>query len=138
MDPLSEVGTQLLRMEWMTCVLWPGSVNPRNSLTSIFFAFLFTQRNLSPHTTAIEKSKREDHPDLAQLQQDRLREIQMEKKAEYKKIAKEKAIEKQKAMQEKEERSYDRIMKEENMMSTADVKATVDATAAEEFEEDFF
>ena len=93
---------------------------------------------LSPPPIAIEKSKKEDYPDLAQLQQDRSREIQMEKKAEYKKIAKEKAQAKQKAMQEKEARSYDRIMKEENMMSTADVQATVDSTAAEEFEDDFF
>lgn len=86
----------------------------------------------------IEKTKKEDHPDLAQLQQDRLREIQMEKKQEIKQKAKEKEEEKRKAMEEKERLSYDRIMKEEKMTNTSEMKASVDASAAEEYEDDFF
>jgi hypothetical protein len=91
-----------------------------------------------PIVRAIEKTRTEDHPDLAQLQQDRLREIQLEKKAEYKRIAKEKELAKQQQLKEKEARSYDRIMNEENMTKTSEMKSSVDATAAEEFEEDFF
>uniref|UniRef100_A0A7S3L3P5 NFACT RNA-binding domain-containing protein n=1 Tax=Amphora coffeiformis TaxID=265554 RepID=A0A7S3L3P5_9STRA len=90
-----------------------------------------------PIVRAIEKTKKEDYPDLAQLQQDRSREIQMEKKEEYKRIAKEKAEEKKKMLEEKEAKSYDRIMKEENMVTNATRQATVDATAAEEYEDDF-
>ena len=91
-----------------------------------------------PIVRALEKTRTEDHPDLAQLQQDRLREIQMEKKQEFKRLAKEKEEAKRQAMAEKEAKSYDRIMKEENMMKTSEMKSSVDATAAEEFEEDFF
>eukprot|EP00977_Amphora_coffeiformis_P006031 scaffold1294_cov167-Amphora_coffeaeformis.AAC.12 len=61
----------------------------------------------------------------------------MEKKEEYKRIAKEKAEEKKKMLEEKEAKSYDRIMKEENMVTNATRQATVDATAAEEYEDDF-
>lgn len=96
---------------------------------------------LSPtplNVSALEKTKREEYPDLAQQQQDRLREIQQQQKQEYKRLAKEKAEVKRKAMEEKEARSYDRIMKEENMTKTTDRMATEDATAAEEYEDDFF
>ena len=92
----------------------------------------------NPIVRALEKTKKEDNPDLAQIQQDRLREIQMEKKQEFKRLAKEKQEEKRKAQEEKEKLSYDRIMKEENMTKTSDMKASVDATAAEEYEDDFF
>jgi len=61
----------------------------------------------------------------------------MEKKEEYKRIAKEKAEEKKKTLEEKEAKSYDRIMKEENMITNATRQATVDSTAAEEYEDDF-
>ena len=100
--------------------------------------YLNKQNTTHAHThirpTAIEKSKKEDHPDLAQLQQDRAREIQMEKKQEYKRIAKEKAEEKKRMLEEKEAKSYDRIFKEENMVTNAAREATEDATAAEEYE----
>lgn len=92
----------------------------------------------NPIVRALEKTKKEDHPDLAQMQQDRLREIQIQKKQEYKRLAKEKEEEKRKAKEEKEKLSYDRIMKEENMTKTSDMKASVDASAAEEYEDDFF
>ena len=87
---------------------------------------------------ALEKTKKEEYPDLAQIQQDRQREIQMQKKQEFKRLAKEKEEEKRKAMEEKERLSYDRIMKEENMTNTSEMKSSVDASAAEEYEDDFF
>lgn len=90
-----------------------------------------------PLVRALEKSRREEYPDLAQLQQDREREIQREKKNEYKRLAKAKSEVKQKQREDKEARSYDHIMKSENMTSTQDIQATEDATAAEEFEDDF-
>ena len=50
---------------------------------------------------------------------------------------KEEAEEKKKTLEEKEAKSYDRIMKEENMITNATRQATVDSTAAEEYEDDF-
>ena len=86
----------------------------------------------------LEKTKQELYPDLFAEQEQRLREIQQQQKEEYKQLAKEKQRDKLQAMKEKEERSYDRIMHEENMTSTKDMEGTADATAAEEYEEDFF
>lgn len=91
-----------------------------------------------PIVRQLEKTKREDHPDLAQLQQDRLRELQMEKKAEYKRLAKEKQVAEQQARKEKEERSYDRLFQEDNMTKTSEMKSSVDDSAALEYEDDFF
>lgn len=88
---------------------------------------------------ALEKTKREVvHPDLASEQAQRIREIQLEQKQRYQQLAKEKQLAIWQARKEKEERSYDRIMQPENMVSTKDREATADATAAEEYEEDFF
>ena len=92
----------------------------------------------NPIVKAVEKTREERYPDLAQMQQDRLQAVQRKKKEEYKRMAKEKQMQKLQAQKEKEERSYDRIFKEENMTSTAQVEATADATAAEEYEDDFF
>ena len=92
----------------------------------------------NPIVRALEKTKQELYPDLAAEQAQRQREIQLQQKAEYKRLAKEKELAKRKAMEEKEARSYDRIMHEENMTSTKDMEATADATAAEEYEDDFF
>jgi hypothetical protein len=86
----------------------------------------------------IDKTKEESHPDLFEQQQKRLQEIQRQQKEQNKKDlkAKQEAIEE--ARREKELRSYDRIMTDDNMSTNKDVKASVDATAAEEFEDDFF
>lgn len=86
----------------------------------------------------IEKTKVEEHPDLFAQQQKREKEIQQQQKEEHKKKlkAKQEAIEK--ARKEKELRSYDRIMTEDNMTTNKDIQASVDASAAEEFEDDFF
>ena len=86
----------------------------------------------------IEKTKEERNPDLYQEQQQRMKEIQLEKKAQQKKELKEKQLAAEQAKREKEERSYDRIMTEDNMTSNTQVKASVDASAAEEYEDDFF
>lgn len=85
----------------------------------------------------LEKSRREDYPELAKEQQQRLNEIQQTRKAQSKVQAKAKQMEELKRRQEKEERSYDRIMRDDLMTSNAEVRATEDATAAEEFEDDF-
>ena len=110
-------------------------------LLSCFDYFSCTNTLIPYHlllqNSAIEKTKKEDHPDLFQIQQDRLREIQMEKKQAFKRSVKEKAEQKRQAMEEKEAKSYDRIMKEENMVTNKALQATVDATAAEEYEDDF-
>lgn len=86
----------------------------------------------------INKTKIEKHPDLWKIQQDRSREIQMEKKRRFKEQEKQKRIEQMKKKQEKEERSYDRIMDVDQMTSNADIEATEDNTAAEAYEDDFF
>jgi hypothetical protein len=91
-----------------------------------------------PIVRAIEKSRKELHPDLFQEQQDRLKEIRRENKEDFKKEAKAKQYMKIEAQREKEARSYDRIMKEENMTKNTEIKASADATAAEEYEDDFF
>lgn len=98
-------------------------------------------RNVEKNNTIlrqIEKTKEEKYPDLAQLQQEREREIQRQKKNEYKRLAKEKELKKLELQQEKELRSYDRIMNEENMTSASQMKSSVDESAAEEYEDDFF
>lgn len=88
----------------------------------------------------LEKSKREIYPhrNLAKEQQDRLEEIQRLSKEQRRSEEKQKRIAIMEAKMEQEERSYDRIMTAEKMTSNQNVKATVDTSAAEEFEDDFF
>jgi NFACT protein RNA binding domain len=86
----------------------------------------------------IEKTREERHPDLYQEQQDRLREVQQQKKQAFKlKLQEDKRLQ-QEAIQAKQARSYDTIMRPENMTKNSELKSTVDTTAAEEYEEDFF
>jgi hypothetical protein len=66
------------------------------------------------------------YPDLDAQQQQRMREIQQQKKAEFKRQAKEKLLQKQAAMAAKEARSYDRIMVPEKMTKVSEMNATVD------------
>ena len=99
------------------------------------------RRSVEKNTTIvrqIEKTRVERHPDLYAEQQAREKEIQRQKKETYKKLAKEKQAAKLQALADKEARSYDRIMKEDQMTNTRDVVATADATAAEDYEDDFF
>jgi len=67
----------------------------------------------------INKTKVEEHPNLAQIQQDRLREIQLEKKEQRKREEKQKRLADMEEQRKQEELSYDRIMKEENMTNVA-------------------
>lgn len=83
----------------------------------------------------LNKTKKEKHPDLAEQQKDRLIEIQAELKAKRRAEEKAKRQQELERKREKEERSYDRIMT--NMTSNTEMNATVDSTAAEEFEDDF-
>lgn len=92
----------------------------------------------NPIVKQIEKTRQELFPDLYAQQQARLAQIQREKKKYYKQLQKEKQQRKLEAQMEKEARSYDRLFTAENMTSVSEVKATVDSTAAEEYEDDFF
>lgn len=71
----------------------------------------------NPIVNALNKTKVEKYPNLYKDQQDRLREIQNEKKEHQRKEEKQRKIEELQKKKEKEERSYDRIMKEDNMTS---------------------
>jgi NFACT protein RNA binding domain len=86
----------------------------------------------------IEKSREEKFPDLYQEQKDRLREIQVLKKDALRQAALLKERQRDEALKAKEEMSYARIMRSENMTKNSDLKSSVDTTAAEEYEEDFF
>ena len=86
----------------------------------------------------IEKTKEERQVDLYAEQQRRNQEIQKEQKEQYKLALKTKQAAEQQARKEKEARSYDRVMTSDNMTSNSQVKASVDASAAEEYEDDFF
>lgn len=66
---------------------------------------------------ALNKTKEERHPNLAQLQQDRLRDIQLAEKEKRKVKAKQKRLDELEEKRKREELSYDRIMNEANMMS---------------------
>jgi uncharacterized membrane protein YkoI len=86
----------------------------------------------------LEKTRQERFPDLHKEQQDRLVEIQRQIKADQKKKDKEAQQHKLEEKRRQEELSYDRIMDRGNMTAASDMGGTVDATAAEEYEEDFF
>ena len=97
--------------------------------------------NVEKHNSIVrqmEKTKEERFPDLALEQQEREREIQLQKKADWKKADKEKQKQREEAVQAKEARSYNLIMREENMTKNSDIQATVDSSAAEAYEDDFF
>ena len=65
----------------------------------------------------LEKSKEELHPDLAQEQQARMREIQKQNKVQRILDQKKKKMEELEIKREKEERSYDRIVGGETSVS---------------------
>jgi hypothetical protein len=86
----------------------------------------------------IEKTKEERQVDLYAQQERRNQEIQREQKEQRKREIQAKKAAEELARKEREARSYDRIMTSDNMTSNAQLKATVDASAAEEYEDDFF
>ncbi|KAL3803626.1 hypothetical protein ACHAW5_006388 [Stephanodiscus triporus] len=85
----------------------------------------------------LEKTRREAYPDLAREQTERLDEIREQKKAHGRAAEKARRMEELEKAREREEMSYDRIMREGAMTSNMELRATEDATAAEEFEDDF-
>ena len=91
----------------------------------------------------IEKTKTEAFPNnLAQLQQDRYREIQQEEKQKQKQKLKEERLVAAEAKRRAEELSYDRIFAAAaaaagNNDADSNIQATVDASAAEDYEDDF-
>jgi len=92
----------------------------------------------NPIVNKMNKTKVERHPDLYQIQQDRQREIQMEKKESRRQLEKQMKLEQLKNKQEKEEKSYDRIFTTDGMKSNTEVEASVDNSAAEAYEDGFF
>eukprot|EP00980_Cylindrotheca_fusiformis_P000135 scaffold24_cov128-Cylindrotheca_fusiformis.AAC.8 len=92
----------------------------------------------APIVKRLERTRKEVHPNLALEQEKRNQQIQREKKKEFKRLAKEKQQEKLQQQREKELRSYDRLYDEAYMTSVSDQHGTADATAAEEYEDDFF
>ncbi|CAM9243255.1 unnamed protein product [Discosporangium mesarthrocarpum] len=86
---------------------------------------------------ALNRTKVEEFPDLAALQEERAKEHRREMKV----IRKKQEEQEKKARREKEEekkmRSYDSVFVESNMTSNTELKATEDASASEAFEDDF-
>lgn len=89
---------------------------------------------------SLEKTKTEIYPhrNLALEQRNRLDEIQRNIKENRRKEEKQERIAKSENKMKQYQLSYDRILTAENMNSTLKSKATVDTSAAEEFEDDFF
>ena len=86
---------------------------------------------------ALNRTKREEHPDLEAIQNERLAEHRAELKEKKRKEEQLQKEEKRKREEEKQLRSFSSLMTEENMLSNTEVKASVDNSAAEEFEDDF-
>ncbi|EJK77213.1 hypothetical protein THAOC_00969 [Thalassiosira oceanica] len=95
-----------------------------------------TEKN-NPVVRQLEKTKKELFPDLAQEQAARMREIQELKKAHMRAEAKAKKLQDLERARLKEERSYERIFSQDKMTSNADMNATVDDSAAVDYEDDF-
>jgi cell division protein FtsN len=76
--------------------------------------------------------------DLFEEQKQRLAEIQAELKKQRLEEEKSKKLTELQRKKETEARSYDKIMKTDKMMSNVEREATVDASAARAYEEDFF
>ena len=86
---------------------------------------------------ALNKTKQELHPDLAELQQERAREFRVEQKEKRRQeILAEKEAEKQRRALDEQKR-YSDVMVEGNMKSNSEFQATEDDTAAKDFEDDF-
>ncbi|KAL3928666.1 MAG: hypothetical protein SGBAC_012548 [Bacillariaceae sp.] len=91
----------------------------------------------TPIVKQLEKTRKELYPDLEAEQARRQHEIQRQKKNEYKRLASEKQQRRLEAQKDKEMRSYDRLYDEAYMTSVSQQNGTADATAAEDFEDDF-
>jgi hypothetical protein len=92
----------------------------------------------SPIVKQLEKTRKELYPDLEAEQESRSQQIKRQNKKEYKRLANEKQQRRLEEQRDKELRSYDRLYDEANLTSVSEQNATADATAAEEYEDDFF
>lgn len=88
---------------------------------------------------ALNRTKREEHPDLAIFQEERAKEYKREQKALRKKQELEEKAARKAKEEEKRLRSYDSLFGDETKMasSNTDVAATEDASASIAFEDDF-
>ena len=86
---------------------------------------------------ALNKTKVEKYPNLFEEQQMRLREIRMQQKEKRRQELKKQKLEEIARRKEREELSYDRIMTSDKMTSNKG-RATMDESAAEDYEDDFF
>jgi len=85
----------------------------------------------------LDKTRTEAHPDLQKERQDRDREVTRLRKEKQKKAMKEEKIRLQKLREEKDRRDLSHLMKEELMTSNEDMVASLDTSAAVDYEEDF-
>lgn len=90
------------------------------------------EKRLNPIINRLNKTKVEAHPDLAKEKQDHIRELNQASREAAKKRAKEERTRHMEQQAEKEARSYDRIHKEELMVSNKDLQQDPNA-----FEDDF-
>lgn len=85
----------------------------------------------------LDKTRTEAHPDLQKERQERDREVTRLRKEKQKKAMKEEKIRLQKLREEKDRRDLSHLMKEELMTSNEDMVASLDTSAAVDYEEDF-
>ena len=86
----------------------------------------------------LKKTKSDDlNPDFKAERMERDAKVQRARKAKLKKQAEMKKKEKARLRAEADARDYKHIMREEDMVSNADVKASEDMSAAYDFEDDF-
>jgi len=86
---------------------------------------------------ALNKTKEEKYPDLAELQRTRAREFQMDQKEIKRKEVQHEKEARQLQQEQARQRSYADVMTSENMQSNKEMSSSVDTSAAREYEEDF-
>ena len=83
----------------------------------------------------LEKTKKESYPDLEQEQEAYMSQARAAKRAEANAQRAEAKAQKEEAVRQKELKSYDRLMKEDQMLSNHDIASKY--KSVEEMEEDF-
>jgi len=85
----------------------------------------------------LDKTRTEDYPDLAKARQKRDAEVIRARKEKQKKAAAQEKQRLKKLREEADKRDLAHLMKEELMISNEDMCASVDTSAAVDYEEDF-
>lgn len=96
-----------------------------------------TIEKFKPIVNDLNRTKREEYPDLAAEQEERAKEWRAAQKAVKRKQAAEEKRAKQEHARQAELRSYSSLMASDNMTSNAEFNATTDESAAVAYEEDF-